>query len=345
MKKNTKPLRMQFTYDGHRYSVMAQTQSQLLERYNRKIKQLQEGHFDSDTMVSKWIKTWLVTYKEGKVTESTYKDYEMYTKLFTLPITMGAVKPIHLQKVLNEHAGKSLSFLKKLRLTMQSVFRQAVHDEIIPKDPSSDLILPNGTSGTNRALTASERSAILKVAETSRAGMLIKLMYYCGLRPSEAVRVEGRDLDKERRRLHVRGTKTKAADRYVPVPDRLYSDLAKLEPFEPAQKNAYGERCTMRVVRRMWEGIKSDLADALGATRSETGRIIGINPVAPDLKLYCLRHDYATRLQDAGVPINVAKYLLGHSDISVTSKIYTHTSDESINDAAEKIECLIESSM
>ena len=71
MKKNTnKPLRMQFTFDGHRYSVTGHTQSQLLERYNHKLKELQEGHYDSDTMLGKWIDTWLETYKEGKVSES-----------------------------------------------------------------------------------------------------------------------------------------------------------------------------------------------------------------------------------------------------------------------------------
>jgi integrase len=42
-------------------------------------------------------------------------------------------------------------------------------------------------------------------------------------------------------------------------------------------------------------------------------------------------------LQDAGVPINVAKYLMGHSDISLTARIYTHTTDDVLTDALEKI--------
>lgn len=336
MRKNTKPLRMQFTFDGHRYSVTGHTQQQLTERYNKKLAELKEGRFDSHTMVAKWADTWLATYKEGKVSESTYRDYEMYVKLMTIPLTMGEVKPIHLQRILNQHAGKSTSFLKKLRITMQSVFKQAVHDRIIPFDPSSDLQLPNGTEGTNRALTPHERKSILRVAETDRAGLLIKTMYHCGLRPSEAVRVKGRDIDASKMLLHVRGTKTKAADRYVPIPAEFLPDVVGLEPFEPLVKNADGRACTMRIVRRMWQQFKLHLAESLGAT-VKSGRVIGINPVAPDLKLYCIRHDYATRLQDAGVPINVARYLLGHSDIATTSKIYTHTSDESIRDAAERI--------
>ena len=39
----------------------------------------------------------------------------------------------------------------------------------------------------------------------------------------------------------------------------------------------------------------------------------------------------------AGVPINVARELMGHSDISITSKIYTHSSTESFDSAADAI--------
>lgn len=46
--------------------------------------------------------------------------------------------------------------------------------------------------------------------------------------------------------------------------------------------------------------------------------------VAPDLTPYCLRHTFCTDLQRAGVTLNVAKELMGHSDISTTANIYTH---------------------
>lgn len=46
--------------------------------------------------------------------------------------------------------------------------------------------------------------------------------------------------------------------------------------------------------------------------------------IAKDLTPYCLRHTFCTDLERAGVPLNVAKDLMGHSDISVTANIYTH---------------------
>lgn len=59
--------------------------------------------------------------------------------------------------------------------------------------------------------------------------------------------------------------------------------------------------------------------------------------VAEDLVPYCLRHTYCTDLQRAGVPLNVAKYLMGHSDISLTANIYTDTTPDVVNLASEKM--------
>ena len=50
--------------------------------------------------------------------------------------------------------------------------------------------------------------------------------------------------------------------------------------------------------------------------------------LAPDLTAYLLRHTFCTDCQAAGVPLNVAKELMGHKDISVTAKIYTHMVDD-----------------
>ena len=54
-------------------------------------------------------------------------------------------------------------------------------------------------------------------------------------------------------------------------------------------------------------------------------------PLADDFTMYNLRHTYCTDLEKAGVPINIARQLMGHSDISITSKIYTHASTESMD--------------
>jgi integrase len=63
-----------------------------------------------------------------------------------------------------------------------------------------------------------------------------------------------------------------------------------------------------------------------------------MGPVAPDLVMYDLRHTYCTDLEAAGVPINIARDLMGHANISITSRIYTHRSTKSLAKARDLID-------
>ena len=94
-------------------------------------------------------------------------------------------------------------------------------------------------------------------------------------------------------------------------------------------------------MRRRWETVKKHMDLALGAkaervklpgTRRRT-LVILEHALAEDLDLYDLRHTYCTDLEIAGVPINVAKTLMGHKDISTTANIYTHSSPETVETA------------
>lgn len=88
------------------------------------------------------------------------------------------------------------------------------------------------------------------------------------------------------------------------------------------------------ILRRIGDGN-------LKATQRSLVVIHGEDPVLfSQLQPYCLRHTYCTDLQRAGVSLNVAKYLMGHSNISVTANIYTHTTEDVLLDAAKKIEAL-----
>ena len=62
-----------------------------------------------------------------------------------------------------------------------------------------------------------------------------------------------------------------------------------------------------------------------------------IKPKVEDITAYCIRHTYCTNLQRAGIPLNVAKYLMGHEDITITASIYTHQTDDQTENAQKFI--------
>ena len=90
-------------------------------------------------------------------------------------------------------------------------------------------------------------------------------------------------------------------------------------------------------MKQMWRSFKQaldlDMGAQMATRRDRPGNVV----VADDLTPYCLRHTYATDLQSAGVPLNVAKDLLCHQSIAMTSHIYTHLSDEAFTNASLKV--------
>ena len=107
-------------------------------------------------------------------------------------------------------------------------------------------------------------------------------------------------------------------------------------PFEPVLIQPLGRKMhTHSSIGDAWNNFKRELDIYMGAEVYRSQIIHSV--VASDLVPYCLRHTYCTDLQRAGVPLNVAKYLMGHSDVSVTGNIYTDTTPDVIDFAAAKM--------
>ena len=61
----------------------------------------------------------------------------------------------------------------------------------------------------------------------------------------------------------------------------------------------------------------------------------------PRIRLHDLRHTHATLLIQAGVSPKVVQERLGHSDVTVTLNTYTHVMPDMAQEAADKIDKLI----
>lgn len=55
---------------------------------------------------------------------------------------------------------------------------------------------------------------------------------------------------------------------------------------------------------------------------------------------HALRHTFCTLLAEMGVPLKNASVLMGHSDIAVTAKVYTHVDDNEKKKSIEKLSAL-----
>lgn len=65
----------------------------------------------------------------------------------------------------------------------------------------------------------------------------------------------------------------------------------------------------------------------------------------PPFTAHQLRHTYATMLYDAGVDVKSAQAFLGHSDLSVTLKVYTHLSNTKKKESIDSLNTFIEKTL
>lgn len=332
-----------FTYMGKRYWIRADSKEDLAVKLALKKRDLEEGKYavNGNATLRDWFYRYLDLYKAGQkeVTRKTYVNRVEHCVLEEIgSMRLKDIRPITVQAVMNKQAGNSKTQVNEIYQAFKSIFKYAVVNHLIIEDPTENLVKPPyKAQSTRRALTTEERDLILKVAKKDRRYYVFLLMLLCGCRPSEAAECKGIDiltvpsknpLRTQNRALHIRGTKTKQADRIVPLPDELYELIKKTPKNDYIACMGTGSKLTKYRMARVWKSFKRALNLEMGA---ETYRNAIVNDlVAPDLEPYCLRHEYCTDLARRGVDIRIAQKLMGHSSIELTSNIYTNLSDDDI---------------
>lgn len=341
-----KYIRKTARYNGKKYEAAGKTELEAMTRLAEKLAAAKRGEETAcgAMTVDAWFREWFETYKKPK--GLTAKSLGMYTEKYNKyikprigPMQLKEVTEIHLQKIMNEQAGKSSSHAKKLRMVMREMFRRARQTRLIPYDPAEMLELPVTTESKRRSITEEERAAILEVAKSHPAGLWILTLLYTGMRPGETAALSWADIDFDRNEIHVyaamesgsteiKAPKTGAGIRDIPIHAKLAPMLleARKEPFAPVFQGRNGNRLNNNMLYRSWKSFYRALDIYMGAT-VKRNKIVA-HAVAQDLTPYCLRHTFCTDLQKAGVALNVAKELMGHSDVSVTANIYTHKDND-----------------
>lgn len=136
----------------------------------------------------------------------------------------------------------------------------------------------------------------------------------------------------------IKTPKTAAGIRDIPIHAALLPKLraAKGEPFSLVFPTQAGTQQSESSLRRLWNSFRRDLDIYMGA-KLQRNKIVD-SALAPDLSPYCLRHTFCTDLQSAGVPINVAKELMGHADIQTTANIYTYRNQDTLHSGIARLD-------
>lgn len=235
------------------------------------------------------------------------------------------VDRMHLRRYLADRLqGTARASMARRLSSVRSLFRFAMREGWLRVNPASTLQTPRQQQRLPRHLEVDDAFRLTDEGSRradpigARDRAMWELLYGSGLRVSELVSLNLRDLVIDDRWVRVHGKGGK--EREVPITDlcaqKLREYLADRGSFADAEGardpdalflNARGGRLTARSVRRLLESAQDE---AMIAT-----------PVSP----HGLRHSFATHLLNSGADLRAIQSMLGHASLGTTQR-YTHLS-------------------
>ena len=240
--------------------------------------------------------------------------------------------------------------LRRRTAALRSFYRFALAEDLVAVDVAGHLDLPREPRILPDPLTVDEVDRLLAAVDPDRAAdgderpgrrgpgplaplaalrdrALLELLYAAGLRISEALGLDGDDLDLGGGSVRVVGKGDR--ERVVPVGDVAVAWLRRyLATARPVLAAADRSRAA-----RGGPVFLSDRGRRLGRNHAWTAvkRAAARAGLGDRISPHTLRHSYATHLLEGGADLRVVQELLGHASIS-TTQIYTHLTGERIRE-------------
>lgn len=254
-------------------------------------------------------------------------------------------------------AGIKQNTIGIIQSVIRPAFEMAVDDDIIRKNPFkfklSDVV-PNDAY-IRDALTKAQQEKYLQFIRDAGSGNYyddIVILIGTGLRVSELYGLTKADVDFERRCIHVRrqlcrtaekpyfitSPKTKSGIRDIPMTDTVYLAFKRVLSNRVAPKVEmlldgcsgfiFLDKAGMPKVAMHLENYMRKMQKKYVAQNGDT---------LPKVTPHVLRHTFCTDMQRAGIDVKSLQYLMGHSNVSVTLDVYTHSDYNAVEKAFERV--------
>lgn len=166
-------------------------------------------------------------------------------------------------------------------------------------------------------LTREEVSRIFATVKNTKHKCILSLIYACGLRVGELIRIQLTDIDPAQRLLLVRQSKGNK-DRVIPLPESLLNILNEYaNAYRPQVYLFEGEQPRTPYTERSVQAIFKQAVNKSGIRNTQASP-------------HWLRHSYATHIMEMGTNVRDLQTLLGHKNLK-TTEIYTHISSTNFN--------------
>ncbi len=303
--------------------------------------------------VKAWFEYWITTIKGNSIRPNTIRNYKERFK-HNIDRCIGnmlisEVKPMHCQNVLNQMKDDyKTSTIYQTRITLYSMFSDAVENDVILKNPVTKSVKYNiGKEPKKvRALTIEEQKKFLETAKGTSNYNQFAFLLQTGLRTGELIGLKWSDIDFKRKVMHIERSveyrhsvgewrigepKSKSGYRDVPLTEEAISILKKQKEKLKEIKVINIQFKDFVFLCRKGEPTKNSAYDTSLFKLCDKAGI-------DRFSMHVLRHTYATRAIEGGIRPKTLQVILGHSNVGITMNLYVHVTEDEKLKEVEKIE-------
>ena len=257
--------------------------------------------------------------------EESLRDFESYVTFRDKELSISSVDDLirdWMESLMDK--GNSASTINKNLSALRSFYRFALKRGLVKKDPAHAVTGPKKSKPLPQFLREGEMDRLLDGLEWDssfnnvRARTILILFYETGLRRSELVGLDDKDVDYDAAQLKVTGKRNK--QRIVPFGAEL---AEQLKSYQAVRREKFGETCGAMFLSDKGERISGEQVYLI--VRKYLSMVTSLKKRSP----HVLRHTFATAMLNNGAGLESIKNLLGHASVS-TTEIYTHTTFEQL---------------
>jgi integrase len=287
--------------------------------------------------LNQWIKARCSDEERKGISKTTEQGYKIYIDKHINPILgdflLSELKPRQIEAFYNQELKKykAKTVLQEHRI-LHRAFKDAVKNGEMKRNVCDLVDAPSPEKPKLNIYTEDKFNLLIDAMQGTKWEVPILLAGMCGLRRGEVLGLKWSDIDTEKGTLSVKQTavvankeiiikspKSETSSRTIKIPDAIL----------PVLKSKKG-------IGYVVTGGKGLLPMHGGTFSKRFAEFLALNNLE-HIRFHDLRHFNATMMLKYGVSDVEAAYRLGHSDPSVTKRIYQHVLEEMDKEASGKL--------
>ena len=258
---------------------------------------------------AEFAENYLINVKKMNVCKKAFENTYNRFKNYILPpfgrFYLQDIKAPQIQRVLNDIIAKGyFRTAEDCYYILRTIFQYAVDNDVLDKSPMRAVKIPMHKREIGKALPKDVEKKFLRDVSGNKYRYNFIILLYAGCRPCE---VESVSFEKEgfltfQNRKQHHGNVVYKNIPITPMPAPYVEEIKQALPLPKT---------------------------------TELAKIF--SKLVPGYRMYDLRHTFASRCQECGVPQEVVARWLGHKSEKITDYVYTHYSDEFMLEQAKKV--------